>query len=430
VKIALFKTLQRAQWTGNKYNRRFLGFSCLQDYAELKCPEHEVRHVFSVDELKACKPDVIGISSVSETWSSAVALVNGLRAGGFSGPIIVGGPHVMAIPSQLPSLADCAVIGEGEETFVELIRAYADHRRPDLSQIAGIAHRPDDSSGVVMTARRAPMNMDALPVNVARDPDTTFQISTIRGCPFRCGHCVEGPTQGKTRWLSAERLYEIMRERVRVTGNREFYFQDDTFLAARGRLAKLHEIMRRENAMTEFRIKSISLNANLVNDDAIRMMLEIGARHGRFGMGCESLNPRILGEMKRGVVTLEHITQTAELCSKHGAKIGGSQVYGWPGETPDEIRDSIRRVKELERATKFKHWVVYACQPLPGSSIWNRALAHGDVSEDMDFSTLRIDGNMGYFDTPWFWLNEATTPKSEFLSILRDEGHLPRGFFV
>jgi radical SAM superfamily enzyme YgiQ (UPF0313 family) len=428
VRVALFKTLQRAQWVGNKYNRRFLGFSSIQDYAAMKSPEHETRHVFSVAELKAYQPDVIGLSSVSEAWNDLVKLVGDLRRGGFDGPVIVGGPHVTALPAQLPKSADCAVVGEGEQTFVELLGAYAKYRRPDLSQIPGVAFRRNEAFCV--TAKRESLRLDDLPVDVTRDPDTTFQISTVRGCPFRCGHCVEGPNQGKPRWLSARRLYEIMRERVRATGNREFYFQDDTFLAARGRLAELHEIMRREDAMSEFRIKSISLNANLVNDDAIRMMLEIGARHGRFGMGCESMNPRVLREMKRGVVTLDHIARTAELCSKHGAKIGGSQVYGWPGETPDEIVDSIRRVKQLERTTKFKHWVVYACQPLPGSSIWDRAFAHGDVSEDMDFSTLRIDGNMGYFKTPWFWLNESTTPKAEFLRILRAEGHLPRGFFV
>jgi radical SAM superfamily enzyme YgiQ (UPF0313 family) len=221
-----------------------------------------------------------------------------------------------------------------------------------------------------------------------------------------------------------------MRARVAATGNRQFYFQDDTFLAARGRLPKLHKLLKDKDALTEFHIKSISLNANLVTEESIVMMREIGARHGRFGMGCESFNPKVLGEMKHGVVALDDIDRTIRLCSKHKSKLGGSQVYGWPGETPDEIRDSIRRVKEYERTTGFKHWVVYACQPLPGSRLWERALAHGDVSESMDFSTLRIDGNMGYFNTPWFWLNEATTPKQEFLDIIRSEGHLPKGFFV
>jgi len=190
----------------------------------------------------------------------------------------------------------------------------------------------------------------------------------------------------------------------------------------------MHEQMRRNNLFGKFVIQSVSLNANLVKEDTIQMLKDIGVI--RLGIGMESLNPRILKVMKRGVVTLEHIDKTIRYANRAGIPIGGSQVYGFPGETKEEMTDSILRVKHYENATIFRHWYCYVCQPLPGSQLWNDELIKGNVSLDMDFSSLRIDGDCRFFDTPWHYSNESNVPHGEFLSILKKYGILPRNFFI
>jgi radical SAM superfamily enzyme YgiQ (UPF0313 family) len=427
MRIAFYKPLIRPKFTSDPFKSHYLGFSCLRAYLLAHEPDHDVRVVGSGNELAASRAELIGISCVSEMWEIIKATLRRLRADGFEGPIVLGGPHVTAVPETLPPEADCAVLGEGEASFLDLVRAYAGDRSPDLADIPGVAFRDSDGA-LVRTARRAPLEMDRLPVDVAEHAEIWLQISTVRGCPFHCPHCVERPTQGRPRYLSAERLLWLMAERLRRTGNRDVFFQDDTFLAGPRRLAQLHERMAAADLLGAFNIRSVSLNANLVKPHTVRMLKEIGVRS--LGVGMESLNPRMLGVMKAGIVTLPQIERTLRLAAEAELPIGGSQVYGMRGERADEMLDSIRRVREYEQEfATFRHWVCYACQPLPGSTYWQLEQARGTVSAEMDFSTLRIDGDWQHFASPWFYANDANVPRDEFVAILEREGMCPYDFF-
>lgn len=426
MRIAFYKPLVREKLLLDSMRSQYLGFSMMRAYLKSNEPDTDVQVAFTRDGVMELRPDLVGISSVSEMWPRALEALSWLRATGFSGPVAMGGPHLTALPETLPASADVAVLGEGEATLLDLVRAYSRGRHPDLSGIPGIAFRDGDGQ-LRKTARRSFLELDTLPMDLQENPSAIYQISTIRGCPFHCQHCVERPTQGSVRYLGAERLLWLMRERLRLTGNRHFFFQDDTFLAAPKRLEELHELMRRQELLGRFVIHSVSLNANLVREETMLLLKEIGVNG--LGMGCESFNPRILSEMKRGVIKPEHLARTIEWAGKAGLPIGGSQVYGYPGETREELRDSIARVKNFERTTAFRHWVCYVCQPLPGSELWERGLADGQISLDMDFSTLRIDGDYQHFHSSWHYMNEAHVPREEFMDILEEQGQLAPGFF-
>jgi radical SAM superfamily enzyme YgiQ (UPF0313 family) len=186
--------------------------------------------------------------------------------------------------------------------------------------------------------------------------------------------------------------------------------------------------MARENTLGKFEIRSISLNANLVDEEKLTLMRGIGCHF--FGMGCESFNPRVLQAMKCGSVSPEDLDRTIKLCTKLKVKLGGSQVYGYPGETEAEMVDSIKRVQAYEKTTAFSHWVIFVCTPLPGSILWYQAREQGLVADSMDWSQLRIDGNMEYFKKPWIYLNEESVPRKRFLEILRENHQMPAGHFV
>lgn len=427
MRIVFYKPLVRPGFRFSPFKSYYLGFNSLRAYLYAKEPDVSVHLACTREGITDEQPDLIGISSSTEMWEITKDIVCKLREEGFSKPIVIGGPHITALPETLPPEVDCGVLGEGEQTFLEIIRAYKTSRKPAFKDIPGVAYR-DYSGQLFCTERQTPIEMDSLPVDIDVNPSIWFQISTVRGCPFHCFHCVEHDTVGKLRYLSAEKLLWIMKKRLRLTGNPDFFFQDDTFLVARGRLEELHKLMRQENLMGKFKIQSISLNANLVKEHTIQMLKEIGVV--KLGMGMESLNPRILKVMKRDVVKLEHIDRTIRYAQRARLPIGGSQVYGMPGETSEEMIDSIQRVKRYERETIFQHWVVFVCQPLPGSLFWQEELARRKVSVDMDFSSLRIDGDCRYFTTPWYYGNEDCVPRTEFINILKRYRILPRNYFL
>jgi hypothetical protein len=105
-------------------------------------------------------------------------------------------------------------------------------------------------------------------------------------------------------------------------------------------------------------------------------------------------------------------------------------VLGYPGETEAAMRNTIEFYAEKIQTTAFEYWETYACQPLPGSTIWHQALERGDVSLDMDFSTLRIDADTKYFDNDWYYGNERLVPRQRFLEILREYDLIRDGHYV
>jgi anaerobic magnesium-protoporphyrin IX monomethyl ester cyclase len=426
MRITMFKPLQRLGFIRDPFRSHYLGFRYMKNYIEHHEPDkHEFFFARWLDEVRTSAPDMLMISSVSEAWNDAVTTARWARKQGFKGPILFGGPHLTGLPESLPIEADCGVLGEGEIPALELVRAYEKDRRPDLSQIPGLVYWEGE---LKHTAPPPPLDLDEIPIDVERGADQRFDIATIRGCPFKCIHCVECRNQGKLRWLSADYLATIMELRYKKTGNPHFFFQDDTFLAAPHRLEELHARLAKRDMLGKFQINPISLNANLVKDHTIQLLKEIGAI--RLGMGCESLNPRTLKRMKSGVVTLKHIEKTIALATKAGLPVGGSQVHGFPGETEEELLDSIRRVREYERGSNFRHCEVYVCQPFPGSRLWDAALTMGFVQPDMDFSTMRIDGDKQWFTSPWLYLNGHCVPKKRFVKILRDAKMQSRGKYL
>src|SRR2546423_4620940 len=95
------------------------------------------------NELLSQKPDIIGI------YTNLMTKLNVLRIILFvrrtielkHAKIVLGGPEVRNhIPRFLESGADIIVVGEGEQTMLELVQSI-DEKQPDLSKINGIAYR-------------------------------------------------------------------------------------------------------------------------------------------------------------------------------------------------------------------------------------------------------------------------------------------------
>ena len=75
-----------------------------------------------VRQVSAYAPDLVGMTAMTNTWYSAAALAQALKAA-LACPIVVGGPHATVFPervAQEPAI-DYVVVGEGEETLLELV---------------------------------------------------------------------------------------------------------------------------------------------------------------------------------------------------------------------------------------------------------------------------------------------------------------------
>ena len=186
------------------------------------------------DMLKAVlkeKPDMIGISSVTKEFSNTIELIKEVKKK-INIPVILGGPHISALPNTLPDVFDIGVVGEGEETFFELMKIFLDEKKfsvEKLKNIKGICYHDGD---VKITERRKfiePLDKIPFPARdlfnmerdylVRRNSGTGKRISrathilTSRGCPFNCRFCASSKFwEHRIRYFSAEYVVNEIKE--------------------------------------------------------------------------------------------------------------------------------------------------------------------------------------------------------------------------
>jgi radical SAM superfamily enzyme YgiQ (UPF0313 family) len=431
MRLVLYKPLVRSQYL-SEY-RYYLGFGYLKAYLAEQMPNVDVRVVYREDDIRAALPDVVGISTVTEMWPRVLGLYRRLTQW-FEGPVLFGGPHITALPRLLPKGNTVAFLGEAEVSLARALERLV--RRPDGLRrgVRGSSHSAPvagtatwDGDELVCGPSVELVDINALPPP-ADAPDDVFPLTTVRGCPYRCTHCVERTTQGRPRQMTAERLAELVTERYEQHGTTVFELLDDIFLVSAKRLRAFVDLLEARGLLDRLEFVRVSLMAHLITEEVARTLARMNLRMA--GMGVESADPEILRRFKNGVVTPEHLERAIAACTKYGVSIGSSMVLGYPGETERQMRNTIDFYAEKVHRTAFEFWEPYVCQPLPGSVLWHQGLEAGRLSLEMDFSTLRIDADVACFDSDWYYDNEDALPRARFLEVLREYDLIREGFFV
>ena len=148
--------------------------------------------------------DVAGINVVSAYALRALELVQAMKSADGTPPFVVGGPHVTALPeSMVRSGAGLAVIGEGEQTLIEVVEWLGGSKdRQVLRAIRGIGYIEDGK--YVFTGTRPKIDpLDRVPLpdrtllpmplhrsSIARaTAQPSHSLLTSRGCPGVCTFC-------------------------------------------------------------------------------------------------------------------------------------------------------------------------------------------------------------------------------------------------
>ncbi|MBN2088801.1 cobalamin-dependent protein, partial [candidate division KSB1 bacterium] len=127
-------------------NKLPLGLGYLAAYLKKYLNFHDLAIVNTgeqtFEKIAAHQPEIVGLTAYTAGYYDVVALLKRVKQelGVFT---VIGGPHVTCLPQQLPAEADIGVVGEGEETLLELIKSYEIHggfRPEELEIISGIVY--------------------------------------------------------------------------------------------------------------------------------------------------------------------------------------------------------------------------------------------------------------------------------------------------
>lgn len=308
-----------------------------------------------MDRLKLLRPECVGIYVTLMTRRRVLETMRAIRDDpSIAGTtIILGGPEVTHhAEALLEHGADVIVIGEGEVTTTEVVKAV--ERGSDLTEVTGIVFRNDQGSIVHTPTRPLLRDVDTLPMPKREAIDMrlyleawrrrhgsgAISISTMRGCPFTCRWCSRA-VYGETYRRRSPRLVVDEIEIIRERWNPEvLWFVDDVFTIN----AKWTEVFAAQVRERDARIPYECITrADRLDERTADLLAESGAF--RVWIGAESGSQRILDAMDRRV-TVEQVQRSIALCRDRGIETGTFIMLGYPGETEVDIIATIDHLKK------------------------------------------------------------------------------------
>lgn len=326
--------------------------------------------------INETKPDLIGFGSTTVTINNVLKMSE-LIKNATDIPIIVGGIHATIAGEEVikNENIDYVVVGEGEETIGELVKALGNGHK--LSEIKGIYYK--DKNKVVFTGDRALIgNLDNIPFPARHilkhpfhyiPPDAlkipVASIMTNRGCAARCTYCCTKLIFGRRmRFRTIRNVVDEIEDVIKNYGVKEIHIMDDCFTINKKRVFEFRDEIKKRGIKATF-VCSNGIRADQVDEDILRALKDIGVLSVAFGV--ESGNQMILDNIKKGL-KLDTIRKAFKLSKKHGFTTWGFFMIGLPGENRKTVRDTIEFAKELD--PDFAKFLIL--KPFPGTEVFNQ----------------------------------------------------------
>jgi len=323
--------------------------------------------------IEQLRPDWVGITVASRLFRRSCEIARFAKARGAR--VVLGGPHPTALPehSLVESGADVVVIGEGEQTFVELLTTC------QWDRVRGLCFNRDGR--VVKTESRPPIeDLDRLPIpnrqllrlqryrsdselgHYVPRGDRLIRLMATRGCPYRCTFCAGHAVFGRrVRFRSTESVVEEIRQCVADFDAHHFSFIDDTLTVQPDYATELCERLIR----SRLRVRWSCLSRVGLDDRMLGLMRRAGCV--MLGFGIESGSRTVL-EWIRKEIDPAVAMDTIRRARRHGLVTKTFWIVGLPKEGEREYRESLLLAKRL--GSDFAIPSVFL--PLPGSEEFDR----------------------------------------------------------
>ena len=328
--------------------------------------------------LDRFRPDVVGITAMSEMFPNGVAVARAVKAR-YGCTTVFGGWHVSGDPSEVRDPAiDFVVVGEGEETILELLQHLQGSSIP-LATIAGLAYKVPDGHRV-NEARRRNRVLDALPRPI-RDGlpidrykfgfifqhtpqrNRTLSVQASRGCPYKCTFC-QTPTVLGNLWASRSAV-DVVDEIVEMTERHPtmntLFFRDEEFTI---RPKWVHEIC---NEMVRRGVpKKVSWGAfgrvDDLSDDLGAALHAAGCR--MLIVGIEGTDSESTQRVQKNY-KIDEVVRACEIMTRHEIISHGGWIIGYPWDTREKLEKAFQWILALE----LDFLEVYFAVPFKGTKL-------------------------------------------------------------
>jgi len=356
--------------------------------------------------------DIVAVVTYEDSFPYIKRVIEIAKEENSKRPVILGGPLVTSAPRLIMqnTLADYAVIGEGELTVIELFDFILKNKRSlGVKQIRGLAWKDCDSN-LVLNPRRTQMNnLDVVPFQdfsvwphiQKSGVSPEIYMTSSRGCPGHCAFCFRA--MPLLRYKSPQRvrkeLLYLKKYRYRFA-----WWSDLTFIDSKKRV---HGLMDEAFKGIDFRWSCFT-RVDGLDLKVLKAMREHGCDIVMYGF--ESITKKILDYFRKSV-SREQIIKAVTLTRKAGIKVGGLFIIGGPGETKASLRRTIEFCKKFKEITRVKYM-----SAIPGTPLYYDAIRKGIVKNELEHLYFLARERSVYDDEI---LNFTSLPEAELRKAYR-----------
>ena len=387
----------------------------------------------TLNEVRKFQPDIVGFSLNSMGVVGAYKLINQIKEEFHETRIIVGGPHATALPKEVlqRTKADVIVLGEGEQTFLELLQHFK-IGRPEMKDIHGIMFR--NARDFSTTKKRMLIkDIDSIPFParelldikkypgfvVTKGKPETYYISS-RGCPYQCVFCsnpIWNHNLPKLRLRSPKNILDEVELLVNEYGMKELYDQCDEFNA---------NPMWAEKVCDEFIARDldivwkVQMRADKITDNFAEKLARSGC--WLVSLGIESGNQKTLNGVRK-LINLNQVIKSCEILKKHNIKVFGlfMAFNTWEEngklkyEGVRETRNSLKFAKSLLDRNLLDYISWSLTSPFPGSKLYDIGIKYNLIPQEV------LDGKEDWNNTWRLLLNLPGISKQDW-ECIKNEG--------
>jgi len=348
----------------------------------------DVQKKFLLEE----KPDVIGVYTNLMTKLNVLRLIQFVK----NQPslkhtkIVLGGPEVRNhVKNFLIHGADFIVLGEGEETMLELVQFLDGKTQMTIESIEGISFL-NTQGEVVQNKERAKLKeLTDLPFPNREKVDlqlyfdvwkkkhgiSAISINTMRGCPYSCKWCSRAVYGQSYRRRSAKNVADEIEWIQSNYDVDSVWFVDDVFTVSHKWLGEFKEELQSRKIKMPYECIT---RADRMNEEVILDLKASGCF--RVWIGAESGSQKVIDLMDRRV-DVNQVRSMIQVAQRHGIQAGTFIMVGYPGETEEDIFETIKHLK-ISNPDIFTITVAY---PIKGTPLYTEV--ENNFIEDLPWET-------------------------------------------
>jgi B12-binding domain/radical SAM domain protein len=321
--------------------------------------------------IKKYEKVILGISFfTTQLWKTSVLIRILKKKYGNNVLLIAGGPHPTGDPESTLKIGfDIVVLGEGEETLIELLYNIGNNK--DYRNIKGIAYY-DGNKKIQYTENRKCIDLDKYPPFPVRH-GFFGAIEISRGCPYVCYFCQTPYISGSfTRYRSIDSICKYVNI-MKINGHYDIRFITPNALTYGSHDGKTLNLPKLEELL--IKVKSIvgpkgriflgtfpsEVRPEHVNRQSLALIRKYCA-NDNITIGAQSGSQRILDLCHREH-NIQDIYKAVELSIESGLKVNLDFIFGLPYENEEDINMTIKFMNDLTSIGAKVH--IHSFIPLP-----------------------------------------------------------------